>query len=177
MISLLDWPYLALLQPEPLRATSSAVQFVATTGLSLIAFIMAIYFVLKYLRRNRDRSVVDEVRSEFEKSKQGLLLSAHQKNATLNTDTTEDQEANREAKEIELLKENVDPTRVFGQTCPLSHLEMMADQDLVIDPYTGQAYHFSSFLNDWPTGSERPKYVYRYPQGVVLKCSDLLTGF
>lgn len=177
MISLLDWPYLALLQPEPLRATSSAVQFVATTGLILIGFIVAIYFVLKYLRRSRDRSVVDEVRSEFEKSKHGLLLSAHQKKATSAGVGDESEEVNRETKEIELLKENVDPRRVFGQTCPLSKLEMMADQDLVIDPYTGQAYHFSSFLNDWPAGSERPKYVYRYPQGVVLKSNELLTGF
>ena len=82
-----------------------------------------------------------------------------------------------EAKERELLKENVDPQRVIGQTCPLCGLEMTDDQELVIDPYTGQGYHFSSFLNDWPAGAERPKYVYRYPQGTVVKSADLVRSF
>ena len=168
---------LALLQPEPLKITTNAIQFFVTTSIILLGFIVAVYYVLKSLRKDKDHSVVAEVRGEFEKSKKVLLLSAQQKKAAKKGTTDKGQEVSREAKEIELLKENVDPSLIFGKNCPLSSLEMLDDQELVIDPYTGQGYHFSSFLNDWPVGNERPKYVYRYPQKTVVKSSDLLTGF
>jgi hypothetical protein len=50
---------------------------------------------------------------------------------------------------------------------------MMSDQELVIDPYTGQGYHYSSFVSDWPVGQERPKFVYRYPQNTVVRSDQL----
>ena len=81
--------------------------------------------------------------------------------------------AERENRERELLKENVDASRVIGQDCPICRLETMDDQELALDPYTGQGYHFSCFMMEWPIGTEKPKYVYRFPQETVVRSEDL----
>jgi len=171
---LLSATALALLQPEPPRITTNAVSFVVSTGIVMIIIIIALYFVFKGLRKKRDYSITAELHEEFERSKDALLLAAQQKKAAAGAEKRQQRESDKEGKEVELLKENVDPGKVFGQFCPLSGLEMMADQELVIDPYTGQGYHFSSFLNDWPRGKDRPRYVYRYPQGTIMKSEDLI---
>jgi hypothetical protein len=168
---------LALLQPEPPQITTNAVSFVVSTGLVLIIIIIALYFVFKNLRKKRDYSVSAELREEFERSKEALLLAAQQRKAVAKAGSEQQRESEKEIKEIELLRENVDASSVFGQACPLSGLEMMEDQELVIDPFTGQGYHFSSFLNDWPKGRDRPKYVYRHPQGTVMKSAELIKKF
>ena len=46
-----------------------------------------------------------------------------------------------------------------------------------VDPYTGQGYHFSSFINDWPRDQDRPKFVYRYPHGTVVRTDQLIGSF
>lgn len=168
---------LALLQPEPLRMTSDMVRFFVYTGLVLIVFVIILYFVFRNLRKKRDYSISAELHQEFERSKEALLLAAQQKKAASDADKKQQRDVEKQSKEVELLKENVDPSKVIGQLCPLCGLEMMEDQDLVIDPYTGQGYHFSSFLNDWPKGKERPRYVYRYPQGTIIKSEDLIRTF
>lgn len=168
---------LALLQPQRSPITTNAIEFVIQTGLVLIVIIVALWLVFRALRRKSDLSITAEVRDEFEKSKEALLLIAQQKKAGQQKSEQVDREAEKQRKEIELLKENVDPSRVFGQICPLCRLEMMDDQELVIDPYTGQGYHFSSFLNDWPVDKERPQYIYRYPQGTIVKSEELLGTF
>ena len=167
---------ISLLQPEPSKTYTGAVQFTITTGLVMVVFVIAIYYVMQAMRRDRDLSVSAEISEEFEKSKNGLLLAAQQKKAAKDREEDSGRTVDRETKEIELLKENVDPTRVIGQTCPLSRLEMMEDQELLIDPYTGQGFHFSSFLNDWPVDQERPKFIYRYPQGTIIKSENLISG-
>jgi hypothetical protein len=167
----------ALLQPEPQRITTDAIGFTVKVGLFLVVIIIVLYFVFKILRRKRDYSVSAELNEEFERSKEALLLLAQQRKAAIDASKKEVRDSEKASKEVELLKENVDPALVIGKTCPLCGLEMMADQELVIDPFTGQGYHFSSFLNDWPAGRERPKYVYRYPQGTVLKSEELIKKF
>lgn len=168
---------LLVLQPQPLRAQTNAVQFSVMVGLFLIVVIVVMYFVFKMLKPRLDQSSAEQLRQEFEKSKEALLLSAQTKKAAREAEKSAERQADAEQRERELLKENVDPESAFGKTCPLCGLEMMSDQDLVIDPYTGQAYHFSSFINDWPAGQPRPKYVYRYPQHTVVKSDNLFGGF
>jgi hypothetical protein len=165
------------LQPEPLRLTSDMLRFATITGVFLVIVVVVMYFLFKALRASNNDSAAQKVREEFEKSKETLLLAATAKRAGQESDESAKRAIEMEAKERELLKENVDPLRVIGQTCPLCRLEMTDDQELVIDPYSGQGYHFSSFLNDWPADAERPKYVYRYPQGTVVKSSDLIRSF
>lgn len=168
---------LALLQPESPRLASDMVRFAVITGLFVVVVVVVMYFLFKALRPSADSAASRKVRDEFEKSKDALLLSAQAKRAGHESDEAARRAAETEEKERELLKENVDPRRVIGLNCPLCGLEMTDDQELVIDPYSGQAYHFSSFLNDWPVDSERPKYVYRYPQGTVVKSADLIRVF
>jgi len=164
-------------QPEPLRLTSDMLRFAMITGIFIVVMVVVMYMVFKGLRTSSNDSAAQKVRQEFEKSKETLLLAATAKRAGQESDESAKRAIEMEAKERELLKENVDPLRVIGQTCPLCRLEMTDDQELVIDPYTGQGYHFSSFLNDWPPDAERPKYVYRYPQDTVVKSSDLIRSF
>lgn len=174
MVSDLLMPLAILaLQPQPLRAQTNAIQFSVMVGLFLIVVIVVMYFVFKMLRPRLDQSSTEQLRQEFEKSKDALLLAAQAKRTTREAEDSADRQADAEQREAELLKENVNPETVFGKTCPLSGLEMMSDQDLVIDPYTGQGYHYSSFISDWPVGQERPKFVYRYPQNTVVKSDQL----
>jgi hypothetical protein len=168
---------LLLLQPEPSALSSDMLRFATITGAFLVVVVVTTYIIWKGLRSNRDNSAAAKVREEFEKSRDTLLLAAQARRAGHESDDAARRAAEVEAKERELLKENVDPQRVIGQTCPLCGLEMMADQELVIDPYSGQGYHFSSFISDWPPGAERPKYVYRYPQAAVVKSTDLVRSF
>jgi len=168
---------MVLLQPEPLPLMTDTVRFVAITAAFLVVVVVAMYFVFKYSKPKTDASAAAKAREEFEKTKEALLLAAQAKKAAQESDASARRHSEMEEKERELLRENVDPLRVIGQNCPLCHLEMAEDQELVIDPYTGQGYHFSSFLNDWPAGAERPRFVYRYPQGTVVKSTDLVRGF
>ena len=168
---------IAALQPEPMRLTSDMLRFAVITGIFIVVMVVVMYMVFKGLRTSSNDSAAQKVRQEFEKSKETLLLAATAKRAGQESDESAKRAIEMEAKERELLKENVDPLRVIGQTCPLCRLEMTDDQELVIDPYTGQGYHFSSFLNDWPAAAERPKYVYRYPQATVVKSADLVRSF
>jgi len=165
------------LQPQPLRTQTNAVQFTVMVGLFLLVVIVVMYFVFKMLKPRLDQSSSEQLRQEFEKSKEALLLAAQSKKAVREAEKSAARQVDAEQRERELLKENVDPESAFGKTCPLCGLEMMSDQDLVIDPYTGQAYHFSSFINDWPAGQPRPKYVYRYPQHTVVNSEKLIGSF
>jgi hypothetical protein len=168
---------LLALQPQPLRAQTNAVQFSVMVGLFLLVVIVVMYFVFKMLKPRLDQSSSEQLRQEFEQSKEALLLAAQTKKAEREAADSAGRQADADQRERELLRENVDPESAFGQTCPLCGLEMMSDQDLVIDPYTGQAYHFSSFINDWPAGQPRPKYVYRYPQHTVVNSENLTRNY
>lgn len=156
---------------------TSVVQFFAITVGVVLVFIVGLILAFKYLRPSQDRSATAAVREEFEKSKAALLLAAQARKAEHEADESARRQQEMEDKERELLKANVDPQQYFGRNCPLCGLEMMDDQELVVDPYTGEAYHFSSFLSSWPPGQERPKYVYRYPQATVVKSADLVRLF
>jgi hypothetical protein len=175
--------YLGLIQVQAPRLNSSALHFVYVSTLAMGLTIVILVLVLRYLHSQRNVSQAAKLREEFEKSKDVLLAAAQAKHAAAEAAAGGQRELTAEEKERELLQENVDPEKVFGQTCPLSGLEMMDDQELVIDPYSGQGYHFSSFINDWPRHAEtheelpRPKFIYRYPQGTVVKTADLLRGF
>lgn len=169
---LVQLAFLAL-QPQPLRAQTNAVQFSVMVGLFLVVVIVVMYFVFKMLKPRLDQSSTDQLRQEFEKSKEALLLAARSKKSMREAEEGAGRLLDAEERERELLKENVDPQTVIGRTCPLSGLEMMSDQELVIDPYTGQGYHYSSFVSDWPVGQKRPKFVYRYPQHTVVRSDQL----
>lgn len=175
--SLLPPLALAALRLGQPRMMSEVVQFSVLTALFVFVVIIVMYLVFRYLRPGKDSSAAAAAREEFEKSKAALLLAAQAKKAAHEADDSARRQAEMEEKERELLRENVNPALYIGRNCPLCGLEMMDDQELVIDPYTGAAYHFSSFLNDWPAGQERPKYIYRYPQGTVVKSADLVRQF
>lgn len=168
---------LLLLQPETPRVTSNAIQFTIIVGVFLLVVVVVMVYVFRALRPKLDHRSTDVVREEFEQSKDVLLMGAQARKAAREAEEGAERQQDAEERERELLKQNVSPERVIGETCPLSGLQMMDDQELVIDPYSGRGYHFSSFLNDWPAGHERPKYVYRYPQGVIVKSEDLVRRF
>jgi hypothetical protein len=174
---------LGLLQVEQPQIRSTIMHMMIVTGLAMAVVVTALYFVLKSNRSLRDNSATAKLREDFEKSKGLLLAAAQAKRAEAEASAGTEREVSAEDKEKELLRENVEPDKVFGQNCPLSGLEMMEDQELIIDPYTGQGYHFSSFINDWPRDAQtheelpRPRFVYRYPEDVVLRTADLLRGY
>jgi hypothetical protein len=145
------------------------IRFFIVTAVFVTVVAVGGYVIFRIQRKQTDAGVKDQLKAEFERSKAGLLLAAQTKKTAGEQDEALAREAEKESKERELLKENVDPALVFGRNCPLCGLEMTDDQELVIDPYTGQGYHLSSFLNDWPRDAERPKYIYRYPQSEVVK--------
>ncbi|MBN2082633.1 hypothetical protein JW859_10570 [bacterium] len=159
------------------RAQADALKFTVYVGLFVLVVAIVMYFVFKNLRPKTDNSATDKLREEFEKSKDTLLMAAQARKAAREAQEGAERQQDAEAEEREMLLNNVDPELVFGKTCPLSGLEMMNDQDLVIDPYTGQGYHFSSFLNDWPANQERPKYIYRYPQGTIVRSDQMVGSF
>jgi hypothetical protein len=174
---------LALFQVQAPQMDSHALHFVFVSTFAVVIMVVVLVLVWRYQRSQRDSSATAKLREEFEKSKGLLLAAAQAKRAEHDAGASGERELSAEDKERELLRENVDPEKVFGQVCPLSGLEMMDDQELIIDPYTGQGYHFSSFINDWPRDPAsheelpRPKFVYRYPDGTVVKTTDLLRGF
>jgi hypothetical protein len=168
---------LCLLQPGASPVFTNALQFVFVTAAFVVVVSLAVYYVLRGLRKSNDGSLTTQLNAEFEKSKDALLLAAQAKKAKKEAEAGAQRSMEVEAKEMELLRENVDPARVFGQSDPYSGIEMMEDSELIIDPYTGQGYFLSSFLNDWPVDLERPKYVFRYPQGTVVKTSEMLKVF
>gem|GEM_PF-2365772 len=168
---------LVMLQPETPRIATNALQFTIMVGVFLLVVVVVMVYVFRKLRPRMDESSTTALREEFEKGKDALLMAAQAKRAAREADEGADRQREAEERERELLKQNVMPERVIGETCPLSGLQMMDDQELVIDPYSGQGYHFSAFLNDWPRDHERPKYVYRYPQGVIVRSEDLVRRF
>ena len=174
---------LAMLQVEAPHLNSSALHFVFVSTFAVGLMVVVLILVWRYTNSQKNVSATAKVRAEFEKTKPVLLAVAAAKRSDHEAQAGGERELSAEEKERELLQENVEPEKVFGLNCPLSGLEMMEDQELVIDPYTGQGYHFSSFMNDWPrdpaTHEElpRPKFIYRYPEDVVVKTSDLLRGF
>jgi len=167
----------ALLQPEPLQLTTDMIKFAVIVGLFVIVMIVALVYVFKAMKPRSDMRASDLLREDFDKSKDTLLLAAQARKATRETDEGAERQRESEDEEKALLLENIDPSLVIGNNCPLSGLEMMDDQEIIIDPYTGQGYHFSSFLNDWPAGRERPKFVYRYPQGTIVKTINVVTDY
>ena len=168
---------LSLWQAESSQLSSDMVQFTLIVGVAVVVISVAMFYVFRSLKPKTDNKVSDQIRGEFEKSKEALLLAAQQKKAGKEADDASRREAERDSRERELLKENVDAGRVIGQSCPLCMLEMMDDQELVIDPYTGQGYHFACYLHSWTPGSERPRHIYRFPQGTVVKSEDLVRSF
>lgn len=161
--------------PSPLFASTlkaTVVAFVFLVGITVTAFL-----IFRGLRKANDSGVKAQLDAEFEKTKDALLLAAAAKKQKAESDEAAKRELAADAKERELLRENVDMNRVLGQTDPLSGLEMMEDMELIVDPYTGQGYLLPSFLNDWPVGQERPKFVYRHPQGTVVRSADLVRSF
>ncbi len=163
----------AILLQARSQMNSDAMRFVMITVGAVMLMVIALVFVYRATRPKPGglKASLDE---EFNKSKDALLLAAQSKKAAKEREEGEKRQMSAEEKERELLRENVDAERLIGSNCPLCGLEMLEDTDLIIDPYTGAGYHLSSFLNDWPVDTERPKYVYRYPQGTVVKSSDLI---
>jgi hypothetical protein len=168
---------LLLLQPERPKLASDLFQFAIYSLIFVLVMLVAMFFVFRAVRPKVDSGAASKLKDEFERSKETLLLAAQAKKAAREVDEAAQRHQEAEEKERELLRQNVDPQRVIGQLCPLSGLEMMADQELVIDPYTGSGYHLSSFLHDWPAGRDRPKYVYRYPQGTVVASDQLVREY
>jgi hypothetical protein len=64
------------LQPQPLRAQTNAVQFTVMVGLFLLVVIVVMYFVFKTLKPRLDQSSSEQLRQDFEQSKEALLLAA-----------------------------------------------------------------------------------------------------
>jgi hypothetical protein len=178
-----DMSTLALLQAGSSSMTSDALRMLLVTALFLAVVITLFVLVLRYTRAERNSSAAEKVREEFEKSKETLLAAAMAKKQASQESDGQQREVTAEEQERELLREAVDPDRVIGLTCTICGLEMAADEELVIDPYTGTGYHLSSFLSDWPLDAEthkplpRPRYIYRYPQGTVVRSSDLVHSY
>jgi hypothetical protein len=168
---------LALLQAGPSGMMSNALQFTIVTAVFLTFVTLVAFYIFRSLRKSNDAGVKGQLDAEFEKTKDALLLAAAAKKSRKEQEEGARRELAAEAKERDLLRENVDITRIVGQTDPLSGLEMMEDMELVVDPYTGQAYLLPSFINDWPPDQERPKFIYRHPQGTVVKTTDLLRSY
>jgi hypothetical protein len=170
------------LQVEPPPLTSKVLQSVVMTALFLAFVIAAMVVVFRYLRAQRDGTGTAKLREEFEKTKEVLLATAMARKHEAAKLSGSDRDATAEEREKELLLENVDVDVVFGHDCPLCGLELSQDEELTIDPYRGGSYHLSCFLNAWPPGedgrpSERPKFIYRYPQGTVVRSDDIIRSF
>jgi HAMP domain-containing protein len=149
-----------------------------------MAFVITATVVLfRYFRVQRNTSPTEKLREEFDKGKDALLAAAMAKKQAAEAAESGERELSADEQERESLRESVDPQRVIGQNCAICGLELMADEELVIDPYTGTGYHLSSFLNDWPLDPDthqplpRPKFVYRYPDGTVVHSSELVYTF
>jgi hypothetical protein len=170
-------PMLSLLQLGGSPLMSDMLKVSVISAVVMLVVIVAVFYIFRSMRKSTDAGVKAQLDAEFEKTKDALLLAAAAKRARSENDETAKRELAADAKERELLRENIDMGRVIGQTDPLSSLEMMEDMELIVDPYTGQGYLLPSFLNDWPPGQDRPKYVYRHPQGTVVKSSDLVKSF
>jgi hypothetical protein len=168
---------LSLLQIGQSSAFSSALQTSVVSFVFILTISIVGWLIFRSQRKASDAGVKAQLDAEFEKTKDALLLAAAAKKQKQEGDEAAKREQSADAKERDLLLENIDMTRVIGQTDPLSTLEMMEDMELVVDPYTGQGYLLPSFLNDWPADQPRPKYVYRHPQGTIVKSSDLVRSF
>lgn len=181
-MSLLVAPVLLLQVVEQSPLTSRALHAFLITALFMAFVITAVVLVFKYFRAQRESSEKTRLREEFEKGKEALLAAAMAKKQANRDSESQERDLSADDKERELLRENVDPELVIGQNCAICGLELSADEELIIDPYSGAGYHLSSFLNDWPLGEDgrpldRPKYVYRYPQGTVVRSNDLIRHF
>ncbi|MCB1187780.1 hypothetical protein KDL29_11495 [bacterium] len=168
---------LGLMQVEPSGATAGAVKMFVVVGIFLALVITALYFTIKAIRPKTDNSTTMQVREEFNKQKDALLMAAQAKKASREAQESARREGDKDEKEKELLREQVDPQAAVGRSCPLCGLEIMGDSEIIIDPYSGTAYHFSAFLHDWPPDTERPKFVLRWPQDKMVRSEDLLKGF
>lgn len=136
--------------------------------LMLIAF-----FVLR-ANRPKPGALKASLDEEFNRSKDALLLAAQAKKAAKEREQGEKRQLSAEEKEKELLRENVNPDLIIDSNCPICGLNMDADVELIIDPYSGTGCHLSCFLNDWPVDRERPKFIYRYPEAEVRKTSEFI---
>jgi hypothetical protein len=173
---------LALLQVEPSPMRASAMKAFIITAIAMAFMITAMVFMFRYFRNLRNGSETAKLRENFDKSKEVLLAAAMAKKQASAESAGGERELSADEQEREALKESVEADRVVGQTCPICGFELAEDEELIIDPYTGAAYHLSDFLNDWPLGDngqprERPKFVYRYPQGTMVRSADLIRGF
>jgi hypothetical protein len=164
-------PLLLALAGEAIKA--DAVRLFIIGGVVMGGLVIGVYFVLKN-NRPKPGAIKASLEEEFNKSKDALLLAAQAKKAAKEREEGQQRQLSAEEKERELLRENVDPALVMGTNCPICGLALEDDQELIIDPYSGQGYHLSSFLSGWPPDSERPKFVYRYPQGTVVRTSDFM---
>ena len=102
-----------LWQPEPPQSATDAIQFTVTVGLFLVAIIIAMFFVFRAVRPKLDRSAGDAIREELDRSKDALLLAAQAKKAARESDESARRQQESEEKERELLRQNVDPQRVY----------------------------------------------------------------
>lgn len=173
---------LLALQVEPSPLASSTLRVFLITALFMAIVIAAIVVTFRVLRKQRDGSGTAKLREDFEKSKERLLAAAMAKKQAAEKNAVDEREVSADEKERELLRENVDPRGMLGRDCAICGLELSEDEELVIDPYTGAGYHLSDFLSDWPVDDAgqplpRPKFVYRYPQGTVVRSSDLIRTF
>jgi hypothetical protein len=168
---------LSILQLGGSPMMSDMMKVSAITATVMLVVTVSVFYLFRSMRKSNDAGVSAQIEAEFAKTKDALLLAAAAKKAKQDTDESSKRELAADAKERELLRENIDMAHVIGQTDPLSALEMMDDMELIVDPYTGQGYLLPSFLNDWPPGQPRPKYVYRHPQGTVVKSTDLVKSF
>ena len=165
------------LQPEALPLLRDTQKFFIISAAFAIVVTVALVLTIRQVRKANNASAKDLIASEVEKSKDALLLAAQYKKAQREAEANADQGDDAETQELELLKAGIDIESAFGQTCKLCNLEIFSDSEIIVDTQTGAAYHFSAFLNDWPVGIERPKYVYRYPQDEVMRSTDLVRNF
>ena len=177
MMLMHDMLILAILQVEPSGASARAMQMGIVVAVFMALAVTIIWFVFKSIRPRTDNSETMKVREEFNRQKDALLLAAQAKRASREAQDSARRDGDKDEKEKELLREQIDPESVIGRSCPLCGLEIMSDSDIVIDPYSGQTYHFSAFLHDWPPDTERPKFVLRWPEDKMIRSEDLIRGF
>ena len=167
---------IAALQVEQSAAQAGAMKMFVVVFIFVVVVATLMYFTLKSLRPKTDNSSTMQLRDEFSKQKDALLMAAQARKASREAEESARREGDKDEKEKELLREQVDPESVIGRSCPLCGLEIMHDSDIIIDPYSGKAYHFSAFLHDWPPDTERPKFVLRWPTDRMVRSEDLIRG-
>ncbi|MDQ3023096.1 MAG: hypothetical protein M3R04_01730, partial [bacterium] len=127
---------IALLQAGGSSLKTDVLRFSAITFVFIMVISLGAFYIFRGLRKANDGGIKAQLDADFEKTREALLLAATAKKQRHDSDESARRELAADAKERELLRENVDIGRVLGLVDPLSGLEMMVDMELIVDPYT-----------------------------------------